>query len=216
VREDGSKELIAVDAGHRESTESWSCFLRTLKARGLRSPKLFIGDGALGFWNAANNVFPKVKWQRCWVHKTANILDKLPKKIQPKAKNMIHEIYRAPAKEEAIEAYDLFVKTFEAKYPRAVDCLIKNQDELFSFYDFPAEHWTHIRTTNAIESTFATVRLRTNKTRGHGNAQTTLAMVFKLMQEASKRYMKLKGYKLISKVMEGVKFKDGEMIKNVA
>lgn len=216
VKEDGTKELIAVDSGYRESKDSWSCFLRSLKCRGLKSPKLFIGDGALGFWSAVKDVYPESRSQRCWVHKTANILDKMPKKVQPKAKGMIHEMYMSPTKKDAIKAYDLFINTFESKYPGAVKCLIKNKEELFTFYDFPAEHWIHIRTTNAIESTFATVRLRTAKTRGQGNAKMTLAMVFKLMMEAQKRYMKLKGYKLIHKVMHNVIFKDGEIQEKAA
>lgn len=216
AKEDGTKELIGLDCGYRESKESWSCFLRTLKARGLAAAKLYVGDGALGFWGAIKDVYPESRHQRCWVHKTANILDKMPKKVQPKAKNMIHEMYMAPTKKDAFEAYDLFVKTFESRYPGAVTCLVKNKEELFSFYDFPAEHWIHIRTTNAIESTFATVRLRTDKTRGQGTSVMTLTMVFKLIQEASKRYLKLKGYKLIPKVLEGIKFKDGEIQEKVA
>ena len=216
VKEDGTKELIAVDSGYRESKESWSCFLRSLKARGLAGPKLFIGDGALGFWGAVKDIYPESRHQRCWVHKTANILDKMPKKVQPKAKNMIHEMYMAPTKKNALDAYELFIETFESRYPRAVSCLEKNKEELFSFYDFPAQHWIHIRTTNAIESTFATVRLRTNTTRGQGTSITTLAMVFKLMREASKHYSKLKGYKLIPKVIEGIKFKDGEIQEKIA
>ncbi len=216
VKTDGTKELIGIDSGYRESADSWSCFLRNLKSRGLNSPKLFVGDGALGFWSAVKNVYPKSRWQRCWVHKTANILDKMPKKVQPKAKSMIHEMYMAPTKKDALKAYDLFIKTFEAKYPKAVNCLTKNKEELFTFYDFPAEHWIHIRTTNAIESTFSTVRLRTAKTRGQGNAKMTMVMVFKLIMEASKRYMKLKGYKLIPKVMQGLVFKDGEIQEEAA
>lgn len=216
VKEDGTKELIALDCGYRESRDSWSCFLRSLKARGLAAPKLFIGDGALGFWGAVRDVYPESRHQRCWVHKTANILDKMPKKVQPKAKSMIHEMYMASTKKDALEAYDLFIQTFEDRYPKAVACLEKNKEELFTFYDFPAIHWIHIRTTNAIESTFATVRLRTDRTRGQGTSTMTLAMVFKLMTEASKHYAKLKGYKLISKVIEGVKFKDGELQEKAA
>jgi len=216
VKEDGTKELIGVDSGYRESSDSWSCFLRNLKSRGLKPPKLFIGDGALGFWNAARNVYPESRWQRCWVHKTANILDKMPKKVQPGAKTMIHDIYMASTKEDALKAYDLFINTYNSKYPKAVNCLTKNKEEMLSFYDFPADHWIHIRTTNAIESTFATVRLRTAKTRGQGNALNTIAMVFKLMKEAEKRYAKFKGYRLIPLVMKGKVFKNGEMQKNVA
>ena len=216
VKEDGTKELISIDSGYRESTDSWSCFLRNMKARGLSSPKLFVGDGALGFWSAVKDVFPESRWQRCWVHKTANILDKMPKKVQPAAKNMIHEMYLSPTKKDALKVYELFIKTYESKYPRAVECLTKNSNELFSFYDFPADHWIHIRTTNAIESTFATIRLRTAKTRGMGNAKTAMSMVYKLMMEAQKRYAKLKGYKHIPLVMNGTVFKDGELQNNAA
>ena len=150
------------------------------------------------------------------VHKTANILDKMPKKVQPAAKNMIHEMYLSSTKKDALKVYDLYIKTCESKYPRAVECLTKNSNKLFTFYDFPADHWIHIRTTNAIESTFATIRLRTAKTRGMGNAKTAMSMVYKLMMEAEKRYAKLKGYKHIPLVMNGTVFKDGELQINAA
>ena len=153
---------------------------------------LSIGDGGLGFWAALDEVYPETKRQRCWVHKTANILDKMPKCIQSKAKSMIHDMYMAPTKEDATDAYDHFVKTFEDKYPKAVKCLIKDEQDLFNFYDFPAGHWTHIRTTNPIESTFATVRLRTKKTKGCGSRTATLTMVFKLAMEASKTWKRLR------------------------
>ena len=208
---EGKKELIAVEGGYRESSESWAVLLRDLRDRGMQSPKLFIGDGALGFWRAVRNVFPEADHQRCWVHKTANILDKMPKKIQPKAKNMIHEIYQSETKKDALTAYKKFIQTYEAKYPRAVVCLTKDKDSLFSFYDFPAEHWQHIRSTNAIESSFATVRLRTSKTRGQGSLEMTLAMVYKLLDEASKRWRKLRGAKLVSLVIDGKKFTDGNL-----
>jgi transposase-like protein len=216
VKEDGTKEIIGIDSGYRESIDSWSCFLRNLKSRGLKAPKLFIGDGALGFWSAARNIYPESKWQRCWVHKTANILDKMPKKVQVNAKSMIHEMYMAETKKNALKAFDLFVSTYQNKYPKAVNCLNKNKEELFTFYDFPADHWLHIRSTNAIESTFATIRLRTAKTRGMGNAKTAMAMVFKLMLEAEKKYAKLKGYRYIPLVMEGQVFKDGILEEKVA
>jgi putative transposase len=213
---EGRKELVAVESGYRESSESWSTLLRDLKDRGLKDPKLVIGDGALGFWKAVKDVFPESKWQRCWVHKTANILDKMPKSVQPKAKSMIHEIYMAETKKVAKLSYDKFVSRYEAKYPKAVECLTKDKEALFTFFDFPAEHWQHIRSTNVIESTFATVRLRTKATRGHGNLDTTFMMVFKLLDEASHRWQRLRGYKLITKIYEGVIFKDGIEFKNVA
>ena len=213
----GKKELVAVSDGYRESKISWSEMLLDLKQRGLNiSPKLAIGDGALGFWSALDEVFPKTKRQRCWVHKTANILDKLPKSLQPKAKSMIHEMYMAENKESALKAYDHFVKTFEAKYPKAVKTLIKDKDNMFNFYDFPAEHWIHIRTTNPIESTFATIRLRTAKTRGAGSRTAALTMVFKLALEAEKTWHRLKGYKLIPLVLEGKRFIDGELEEKAA
>jgi transposase-like protein len=186
----GKKELVAVSDGYRESKISWSEILLDLKQRGLAAPpKLAIGDGALGFWSALDEVFPKTKKQRCWVHKTANILDKLPKSLQAKAKSMIHEMYMAETKENALKAYDHFVKTFNAKYPKAVKILVKDKDNMFNFYDFPAEHWIHIRTTNPIESTFATIRLRTAKTRGSGSRTAAFTMVFKLALEAEKTWL---------------------------
>jgi transposase-like protein len=198
----GTKELLAVEGGYRESSESWSVLLRGLRSRGLRPPKLFIADGALGFWKAARDVCPEARTQLCWVHKTANVLDKLPKKLQPKAKGMIHDMHNAETKADAIAAYTEFLNVFEAKYPRATKSLEDNFDELFAFYDFPAEHWRHIRTTNPIESTFATVRLRTKSTRGHGSLDTTLAMVYKLAMEASKGWRALNGSNLILKIYD--------------
>ena len=159
---EGSKELIAVEGGYRESKQSWRELLLKLQERGLNtSPELVIGDGALGFWAAVSEVFPDSRWQRCWVHKTANILNKLPKSVQPKAKKRIHDIYLADTKENAIKAYELFLRTYETKYPKATDCLLKDRESLLAFYDFPAEHWQHIRTTNPIGSTFATECHRT-------------------------------------------------------
>ena len=183
----GNKELVAVSDGYRESKLSWREMLLDLKQRGLAfAPRLATGDGSLGFWAALAEVFPETKRQRCWVHKTANILDKMPKSIQPKAKSMIHEMYMAATKESALKAYDHFIESFEPKYPKAVECLKKDKKDLFTFYDFPATHWIHIRTTNPIESTFATVRLRTTKTKGCGSRIATLSMVFKLTMEAAK------------------------------
>ena len=211
---EGNKELIAVTDGYRESSEGWRELLVNLKHRGLRySPKLAVGDGALGFWKALDEVFPGTRRQRCWVHKTANILDKMPKSVQSKAKTMIHDMYQADTKKHAEEAYELFVKTFKDKYPKAVACLEKDEEDLFSFYDFPGVHWTHIRTTNPIESTFATVRLRTKQTKGCGNRDATLAMVFKLTLEAQKTWKRLKGYKSITLVMEDRTCVDGILQK---
>ena len=167
--------------GFRESADSWAELLRDLKNRGLtRPPALAVGDGALGFWKALDEVFPKTRRQRCWVHKTANILDKLPKSVQAHAKMMIHEMYMAPTNKDALEAYQKFLDTYKAKYPRACECLEKDFDDLFTFYDFPAEHWQHVRTTNPIESTFATVRLRTRRTKGCGSTAATLTMTDKI------------------------------------
>ena len=181
----GKKELIAIHDGFRESEQSWKELLLDVKSRGLVvDPKLATGDGALGFWKALPQVFPKTREQRCWVHKTANVLDKLPKRMQPGAKEKIQQIYLAETRHQAGEAFDLFLKTYEAKYLKAADCLRKDRDALLAFYDFPAEHWVHLRTTNPIESTFATVRLRTKRTKGSGSRTACLTMVFKLMQSA--------------------------------
>ena len=207
----GKKELIAVQDGFRESEVSWTSMLVDLKQRGLRiDPKLATADGALGFWAAAGKAWPTTRAQRCWVHKTANVLDKLPKRLQPKAKEQLHDIWQAATKAEALRAFDLFVATYEAKYPKAVQCLQKDREVLLTFYDFPAEHWRHIRTTNPIESTFATVRLRHNKTKGNGSRAACLAMVFKLAESASKNWRALNGSKLMPDVITGVKFVDGE------
>lgn len=217
AREDGRKELIAVEDGFRESKESWQSILRDLKRRGLRrGAQLAIGDGALGFWAAVAEEFPDTKTQGCWVHKTANVLDKLPSSLQGKGKKMIHDIYLSSKKEEANEAFDAFVTEFELKYPKAVASLTRNRESLMSFYDFPAEHWQSIRSTNVIESTFATVRLRTKRTKGCGSRIATLTMVFKLAESAQKRWRRLRGYESIPKVMTGVKFEDGIEIKMAA
>jgi putative transposase len=207
---DGKKELIAITDGYRESEQSWKELLLDVKARGLETePSLAIGDGALGFWKAMRQVWDTTKEQRCWVHKTANVLDKMPKGSQPKAKGMLHEIYLAESREEAVKAFDLFVATYKAKYPQATECLSKDRDVLLSFYDFPAEHWVHIRTTNPIESTFATVRLRHQKTKGSGTRTACLTMVFKLMESASKKWRALNGSELIKEMIAGAVFVDG-------
>ena len=208
---DGRKELIAVHDGHRESEQSWSGILRQLKKQGLTlDPNLAIADGALGFWAAARKLWPGTREQRCWVHKTANVLDALPTRLQPEAKDRLHQIYLASTRQDAEEAFDLFVDTYEAKHPKAVECLAKDRDVLLSFYDFPAEHWRHLRTTNPIESTFATVRLRHRRTKGNGSRKACLAMVFKLCQSAEKRWRRLNGHALIHDVIAGVQFVDGE------
>ncbi len=214
---DGKKELIAVVDGFRESEQSWKGLLLEVKARGLKvAPKLAIGDGALGFWKALKQVYPKTHEQRCWVHKTANVLDKLPKRLQPEAKQKLHEIWLADTREHANEAFDLFVQTYEAKYSKAVDCLKQDRDVLLAFYDFPAEHWIHLRTTNPIESTFATVRLRTKRTKGCGSRMACLTMVFKLMQSASKKWRLLNGSQVLVEVLKGTVFVDGIMVPQVA
>jgi transposase-like protein len=207
---DGRKELIAVADGYRESEQSWRALLLDVKSRGLViDPKLAIGDGALGFWKALPQVYPTTREQRCWVHKTANVLDKLPKRLQPEAKEKLHAIWMAPTKAEAEAAFDLFLATYQAKYDKATVCLSKDRDVLLSFYDFPAEHWRHLRTTNPIESTFATVRLRHRRTKGNGTRQACLAMVFKLMQSAQKRWRLLNGSELLPDVIQGIQFIDG-------
>ena len=214
---EGKKELVAISDGYRESKASWREMLLDLKARGLKmAGKLAIGDGALGFWAAADEVFPGMKHQRCWVHKTANVLDKLPKGVQSKAKAMLHDMYQAETKEAAMKTYQLFVASFKDKYPKAVECLEKDEQVLFTFYEFPAAHWIHIRTTNPIESTFATVRLRTAKTKGCGSRAATLSMVFKLCQEAEKSWRCLDGTKWIPMVLEGKHFIDGELKEDAA
>ena len=210
---DGKKELIAIQDGQRESEQSWKELLLDVQARGLSvEPKLAIGDGALGFWKALRQIWPATGEQRCWVHKTANVLDKLPKSVQPKAKQMLHEMYLSPGRVEANKAFDLFVSSYEAKYPKATECLAKDRMELLRFYDFPAEHWLHLRTTNGIESVLATVRLRTEKTKGSGTRVACLTMVFKLMESASRRWRVLNGSGLLNDVLKGTVFVDG--IKN--
>ena len=213
----GNKELVAVESGFRESSLSWKEILLSVRDRGLQeAPKLAIGDGALGFWKALDEVFPQTKRQRCWVHKSANILDKMPKSVQPKAKGLIHDMYMADTEENAKKAYKHFVSVYGDKYPKATECLTKDQDDLFTFYSFPGIHWIHIRTTNPIESTFATVRLRTKRTKGCGNRIATLTMAWKLCCEAEKTWKKMKGYKLIPKVIQGCFCKDGNFVEEAA
>jgi transposase-like protein len=213
--DEGKKELIAIADGYRESEQSWRELLLDVKARGLAvEPKLATGDGAMGFWAALKKVFPTTREQRCWVHKTANVLNKLPPGLQAKAKAMLHDIWMAPTRAEAEKAFDLVVKTFEMKYLNATTCLSKDRSELLAFYDFPAEHWVHLRTSNPIESTFATVRLRTNKTKGSGSRTACLTMVFKLAKLAEHHWRTLNGSQLLDEVIRGIKFMDG--IKDLA
>lgn len=214
VRRDGRKELLAVEDGYRESSESWSSVLRDLKMRGFDAPLLAIGDGALGFWKAVRDVWPTTREQRCWVHRLANVLDKLPKRIQPKAKQLLNEIMNAETREAAEEAIEVFKAEFEAKYPKAVASLVRDQDKLLTFYDFPAEHWQHIRSTNAIESSFATVRLRTRVTNGAGSRTKALLMAFKLLEMAEKRWRRISAPHLAEKLADGARFVDGIMDKN--
>src|SRR3954467_5404171 len=207
---EGKKELIAISDGYRESDQSWRELLLDVKARGLEvEPSLAIGDGALGFWKAIRQVWDTTREQRCWVHKMANILDKMPKGVQPKAKAALHEIYGAATKAEAEKAFDLFVKTYQAKYPKATECLEKDKGVLLAFYDFPAEHWGHIRTTNPIESGFSTGPLGHDKTKGRGSRVGCLTMVFKLMESASRGWRSLSGSSLLVEVVKGTVFKDG-------
>lgn len=213
VTEQGRKELVAVDDGYRESAASWEAVLTNLRERGLeQAPKLAVGDGALGFWQALSKIYPSTEHQRCWVHKTANILNKLPKAMQSKVKADLHDIWMAETRDEAHKAFDRTLKRFDAKYPKAMECLAKDREELLAFYDFPAEHWVHIRTTNPIESTFATVRLRTKRSRNCGSRDTTLAMVFKLLQTAEKRWRRIKRFQKLELVVSNVKFQDGEQV----
>lgn len=206
----GKKELVAVHDGYRESEQSWTEILVDLKARGLaQPPKVAVGDGALGFWKALRKVFGQTRQQRCWVHKTANVLNKLPKRKQAHAKGLLHAIWMAETKADANQAFDQFVATYQVKYPKAAECLAKDRDVLLTFYDFPAEHWVHLRTTNPIESTFATVRLRTAKTKGSGSRLACLTMVFKLAQCAERHWRTLNGAKLLDDVIRGVQFVDG-------
>lgn len=207
---EGKKELIAVADGYRESEQSWKALLLDVKARGLViAPQLAIGDGALGFWKALDQVFPQTHEQRCWIHKTANVLDKLPKRLHGEAKQKIHDIWMVETRQDAEAAFDLFLATYEAKYPKACQCLANDRAVLLTFYDFPAEHWRHLRTTNPIESTFATVRLRHRRTKGNGSRTACLTMVFKLMQSAQKRWRLLNGSQLLPDVIQGVQFIDG-------
>jgi transposase-like protein len=210
VTERGEKELLTIEGGHRESKELWLTVLKDLKNRGLtKSPKLAVGDGALGFWGALTEVYGKTRHQRCWFHKMGNVLDKLPKAVQASAKSQLQDIWMSETRELAYKAFDHFIKLYEAKYYKATECLLKDKEELLAFYDFPAEHWAHIRTSNPIESTFATVRHRTYKSKGCFSRVTILTMVFKLCESAQKRWNRLRGFNYLADVIWGVKFTNG-------
>lgn len=213
ARPDGTKELIAVEDGFRESTESWASVLRDLERRGMRAPALAIGDGALGFWAALRDVWPETREQRDWVHRIANVLDKLPKRLQPTAKAALHEIMKSDSREAALEEIERFRAEYGAKYPKAVETLGRNRDALLTFFDFPAEHWLHIRTSNPIESAFSTVRLRQRITKGAGSRRRGLTMAFKLLEMAQQRWRRLNGSELLPLVRAGVSFRNGVRVE---
>lgn len=215
VTPDGTKELIAINDGYRESKDSWIDLLKSLQRRGLKkAPKIAVGDGALGFWGALNEVYPETQHQRCWVHKTANVLNYFPKNMQSQVKHDLEQIWMAATREQAYKAFDTFSARYHLKYPKSVESIKKDKEELMAFYDFPAEHWKSLRTTNPIESTFATVRHRTKKSKGCYSRQTILAMVFKLCGSAEKRWRRIHGFKRLGEVVEGIKFIDGIREKN--
>jgi len=205
----GRKHFLAIEDGFRESAASWKAVLLSLKDRGLDAAKLAVGDGALGFWAALAEVYPTTREQRCWVHKTVNVLDKLPKSLHADAKPALHEIWQADSREAAARAFDRFIATYQDKYPKAVECLVKDRAELLAFYDFPAQHWQHVRTTNPIESTFATIRLRTKKTRNCVSARSGLCLMHQLAMSAQKRWRRLRGFRQLADVVAGIKFIDG-------
>jgi transposase-like protein len=210
----GRKEVLAVVDGYRESEASWTEVMEQLESQGLKNPpKLATGDGALGFWKALAKKWPTTRQQRCWVHKTANVLNKVPKPVQPKIKEALHDIWMAETRDGAYKAYDSCINRFEDKYPGAMKCLEKDKSSMLAFYDFPASHWQHIRTSNPIESVFATVRLRTTKAKNCGSRKTTLAMAYKLMLTAQTNWRRLRGYRDLADVVEGVEFKDGERVE---
>jgi putative transposase len=209
VNERGEKHFLAIEDGVRESTQSWREVLLKLKSRGMNSPQLAVGDGALGFWAAQEEIYPDTRQQRCWMHKTGNVLNALPKSLQPKAKQGLHDIWQADTRDHAEKAFDLFINTYESKYPKATLCLQKDREELMAFYDFPAQHWQSLRTTNPIESTFGTIRHRTKRCKGCLSRDGMLNMMFKLSQCAEKNWRKLRGFNYLAKVIEGVPFKDG-------
>jgi transposase-like protein len=209
VNERGEKHFLSIEDGVRESTQSWREVLLKLKSRGMNAPRLAIGDGAMGFWAALEEVYPQTRQQRCWMHKTANVLNSLPKSLQPKAKQALHEIWQAETREDAEKAFDLFLVTYEPKYPKAALCLEKDREELMAFYDFPAQHWQSIRTSNPIESTFATIRHRTKRSKGCLSRDGMLHMMFKLGQCAQQKWRRQRGFEYLAQVITGVKFRDG-------
>ncbi|MGI5254183.1 IS256 family transposase [Actinacidiphila glaucinigra] len=213
VRADGTKELVAMADGYRESAGAWADLLRDCARRGMRAPVLAVGDGALGFWKALREVFPETREQRCWVHKTANVMDALPKSAQPAAKKALQDIYNAEDRASAEKAVKAFAKLYEAKFPKAVAKVVDDQEVLLAFYDFPAEHWIHLRTTNPIESTFSTVRLRTKVPRGAGSRAAGLAMVFKLVESAQARWRTVNGAHLVPLVRAGARFERGHLVE---
>jgi transposase-like protein len=213
VRSDGTKELVAIEDGYRESTESWADLLRDLKRRGMRAPVLAVGDGALGFWGALRTVFPKTRAQRCWVHKVANVLNALPTSVQPTARRMLAEIRDAEDREHALAAMQIFAREFGAKWPKAVAKVLDDTEALLAFFDFPAEHWIHLKTTNPIESTFATVRLRTRVTKGPGSRVAGLAMAFKLLEAAEQRWRAVNSPHFVPRVRAGARFEKGVLIE---
>ena len=209
---EGKKEILAIHDGVRESEQSWTEVVERLKAQGLEKPPLLaVGDGALGFRKTVSKSWPTTRHQRCWSHKSMKVLNKLPRLTQDRAKKLIQEVWMAETRDEAVAAYDLFVSSYTAKYPKAVECLAKDKDEMLAFYDYPAEHWRHLRTSNPIESTFATVRQRTSKTKGSGSRSATLAMVYKLAISAERRWRRLNGHEQLGALLKGVQFKDGIM-----
>ena len=215
VNDRGEKHFLAIEDGMRESTQSWREVLLRLKSRGMNGPQLAIGDGAMGFWAALEEVYPETRQQRCWMHKTMNVLNCLPNSAQAKAKDSLHDIWQAETKSDAEKAFDLFIKMYEPKYPKAATCLQKDRDEMLAFYDFPAQHWQSIRTSNPIESTFGTIRHRTRRSKGCLSRDGMLHMMFKLGQCAEKKWRRLRGFDYLTKVITGVKFKDGVEVTKV-
>ena len=215
VNERGEKHFLAIEDGVRESTQSWREVLLKLKSRGMNMPELAIGDGAMGFWAALEEVYPETRQQRCWMHKTMNVLNCLPKPVQPKAKQALHDIWQAETQADAEKAFDLFIRMYEPKYPKAAVCLHKDREELMAFYDFPAQHWQSIRTSNPIESTFGTIRHRTKRSKGCLSRAGMLHMMFKLGLCAEKKWRRLRGFDYLAKVVTGIKFKDGVEVTEV-
>ena len=215
VNERGEKRFLAIEDGVRESTQSWREVLLKLKSRGMNVPELAVGDGAMGFWAALEEVYPETRQQRCWMHKTMNVLNCLPKSVQPKAKQALHDIWQAETQSDAEKAFDLFIRMYEPKYPKAAVCLHKDREELMAFYDFPAQHWQSIRTSNPIESTFGTIRHRTKRSKGCLSRDGMLHMMFKLGLCAEKKWRRLRGFDYLAKVVTGIKFKDGVEVTEV-